>query len=93
MSKQRFWFLDIEIVHAGHEFHSRTTKTTSNDKEFDAEAYVSEFFGEADEGSKVSDGSKGNSYSFDCQAGTIVCRVYRLKEMDYKEYQVVSRFI
>ena len=80
--KIRYWYLDIEIREGESEHHSKGVHECKG--VFNAENYVSDFYADAE----GKDDPDSDWYMF--QGGCIACRVYDLKEITKKKYDILS---
>lgn len=82
----KYWFLKIHIQNGEYEYYSSSLHQTKGKKDFDAEAYVSDFYANADE-----DNPNDGVYYFN--GGEVACCVKDIQEITKKEYDILHRFI
>jgi len=78
----RYWYLDLKVQCGEYDFHCKSTHSQEN--EFDAEEYASDFYGMADD-------ECNGYYTFDC--GAVGVEVYEIKEITKTEYKVLKKYI
>ena len=83
----RYWFLTLHIQCGEYEFFSESVHKTEWNDMFDAEAYASGFYGNAD---PENDPDSGNYYF---NNGEVCVSVYTLKEISKPVYNVLWKFL
>jgi len=82
----RYWVLKTGIQNGEYEYNSLSLQQTKGKEEFDAEAYVKDFY--ADGGEETY--GKGTYYF---NGGEVACWVEGLKEITKKEYDVLYKVL
>lgn len=82
----KYWFLNIAIQDGEHEHNSLSVHITKGNKEFDAEDYLNDFYGNSEDTERDGDW-------FYYQGGSIACNLERLEEITKAEYEVLKKFI
>ena len=83
----KYWFIEVKIVCGEYEFRSQSVHMTTSAETFDADKYVSDFYGDADD----PDDTDGGSYYFD--GGNLACSYSSCREISEADYTVLKRYM